>query len=142
MGVLAAKLLKDGRVTIEDTPYLPPVGVVHKYLNDTLQASLVQVPLKPGETRRVRFRMAAPMTPDYSDRVFSMYCTAAGRGWWPSMVDTAVSIFKELVPGREPMWYFDADTYHPWVFDFDAFDAEEMVGSALVPFLRGGRGGQ
>ncbi|OJT14103.1 hypothetical protein TRAPUB_9341 [Trametes pubescens] len=147
--VLAQKLLEDERVVIEDAQHQPPIAVVHKYLNDTLKAIYEQEPVQPGENTRIErpeFRTAVPVSPEIGDMVFALYWTAPGRGWWPRMMGTAVRVFQELVPGREPMWYFDAFTYAPWLrresvgFYPETLDPEEVVGSALIPFLHGGGG--
>lgn len=104
---IAFKLLDEGRIA--EDPDAHCTILVSEYLNDRLNEILDQDPDEPD----LDFRDELTVSTHKDHDVFTLYTTGAGCGTMPNDVEKAVCLFKEIAPQREPMWYFDLDTYSP-----------------------------
>ncbi|KAI0636501.1 hypothetical protein C8Q77DRAFT_1093098 [Trametes polyzona] len=108
-------------------------------LNDRLDAIHGPVTAKSFTPR---FLLRETVTGSQQECVFSLFRMKGftNTRFVPEVYEDAINIFKEFTQQREPMWYFDDDQYNPRNFNYQPFDADQVLTPKLARFVAEVRG--
>ncbi|KAI0636479.1 hypothetical protein C8Q77DRAFT_1092943 [Trametes polyzona] len=109
------------------------------YLNDRLDAIHGPVTAKSFTPR---FLLRETVTGSQQECVFSLFRMKGftNTRFVPEVYEDAINIFKEFTQQREPMCYFDDDQYNPRNFNYQPFDADQVLTPKLARFVAEVRG--